>query len=85
MSHDQGQTTDERLIYMANQIASFFETLPPHEAAGGVANHINSFWEPRMRRRFFELVESGNMALKPLVTEALPQINRPQNAPSIEG
>lgn len=77
MSHEAVQTTDERLVHMANQIASFFETLPPQEAAGGVANHINSFWEPRMRRRFFEIVESGNVTLKPLVTEALPNIRRP--------
>jgi len=82
MSHEAGQTTDERLVHMANQIATFFETLPPQEAAGGVADHINSFWEPRMRRRFFEIVESGNASLKPLVTEALPHIRRPQDEAS---
>jgi len=78
MSHDEGQTTDERLVHMANQIATFFESQPAEEAAGGVAHHINSFWEPRMRRRFLEIVESEPVKLKPLVIEALPNIRRPQ-------
>jgi len=79
MSHHEGQTTDERLVYMANQIATFFETQPGEKAAAGVADHINSFWEPRMRKRFLELVESGNVSLKPAVKDAIPLIRRPQD------
>jgi len=78
MSHDEGQTTDERLVYMANQIATFFESQPPQAAAHGVADHINNFWEPRMRKRFFVLAESGLFKLKPIVMEALPEIRRPK-------
>ena len=70
-------SNDEKLIYMANQIAAFFETMPHQEGVAGVAKHINDFWEPRMRREFFEIVETGGSHLKPLVLEAVPQIRRP--------
>ena len=61
MSHDEhhAMSTKEKLIYMANQIAAFFQTMPHDEAAAGVAKHINDFWDPRMRRQFFEIVEAG--------------------------
>lgn len=84
MSHDEqshgehgAMNTADKLVYMANQIASFFASQPKEEAAAGVAQHINDFWEPRMRRQFFEIVEAGNMGISPLVIEALPQIRRP--------
>ncbi|MET0597983.1 MAG: formate dehydrogenase subunit delta [Mesorhizobium sp.] len=71
------KTTADRLVYMANQIAGFFETMPHEEAVAGVAKHINDFWEPRMRRQFFEIVEAGGKGLKPLVLEAALKIRRP--------
>src|SRR3954453_23960533 len=75
---DVHRTTAEKLVYMANQIASFFQTMPREEGVDGVAKHINDFWEPRMRRQFFEVVDAGGKGLMPLVVEALPQIRRPQ-------
>lgn len=79
MSHDENHamSTAEKLVYMANQIATFFETMPHDEAAAGVAKHINDFWDPRMRRQFFEMLEAGGAGLKPLVIEAAPKIRRP--------
>lgn len=70
----------DRLIYMANQIATFFKTMPHDEAVEGVASHINQFWEPRMRVAFFEIVESGGDGLDPLVMEAAARIRRPRAA-----
>ncbi len=52
MSHD-------KLIHMANQIATFFESKPHAEGVEGVAAHINAYWEPRMRRHLFEVVDAG--------------------------
>lgn len=78
MSHEHtAMTTDEKLIYMANQIATFFQSQPQGVAAEGVARHINEFWDPRMRRRFLEMAETETDALSPLVVEALPAIRRP--------
>ena len=43
----------------------------------GVAKHINDFWDPRMRRQFFEIVEAGGEGLSPLVLDAVAKIRRP--------
>ena len=80
MSHDDddAMSTDDKLIYMANQIATFFASQPGTDGADGVAQYINDFWEPRMRRRFFELAAEREADLAPLVAEALPKIRRPR-------
>lgn len=81
MSHEAHSLTgEEKLVYMANQIASFFESMKHEEAVDGVAEHINNFWEPRMRRQLFQIIDRGGEALKPLVLEAAPKIRRPQDA-----
>jgi NADH-dependant formate dehydrogenase delta subunit FdsD. len=74
MSHDK---TLEKLIRMANQIATFFESQTEATRAEGVALHINKFWEPRMRRQLFEHIDQGGEGLKPLVIEASRLIKRP--------
>ncbi|ANL42449.1 UNVERIFIED_ORG: formate dehydrogenase subunit delta [Rhizobium esperanzae] len=74
MSHD----TKTKLVYMANQIATFFKSQPASESAEGVANHINKFWEPRMRRQLFEILEKQENGLDPLVLEAVPMIRKPE-------
>lgn len=44
----------EKLVQMANQIAAYFAVYPEERARQGVLDHINAFWEPRMRREFAE-------------------------------
>lgn len=70
----------ERIIYMANQIATFFESATPEEAAEGVARHINDFWEPRMRATLLALPPEEAARLRPAVRAALPRIRRPAAA-----
>jgi len=66
-----------KLIYMANQIAKFMESKPEAEGLAGLSSHINDFWEPRMRRHLFEVLDSGGEGLRPLVIAAASQIRRP--------
>jgi len=75
MSHDQSH---DKLIRMANQIATFFLSQPDSVRAEGVATHINKFWEPRMRRHLFEHLDAGGEGLLPLVIEASTLIRRPE-------
>lgn len=77
MSHEH---TAEKLVRMANQIASFFASQPEATRVDGVATHINKFWEPRMRRQLFEIVDAGGAGLDPLVLDAAKLIKRPQPA-----
>lgn len=80
MSHDDEDrmSTKQKLVYMANQIATFFDSKPHEEGVAGIADHINKFWDPRMRRQFFELVDAGGIGLKPTVIEASATIRRPR-------
>ncbi|MGF0539617.1 formate dehydrogenase subunit delta [Agrobacterium sp. ES01] len=74
MSHDN---VTQKLIRMANQIATFFKSQPADTRLEGIATHINKFWEPRMRRRFFELVDHGGEGLDRLVLDAAVLVKRP--------
>jgi formate dehydrogenase subunit delta len=44
-------STGERLVYMANQIAVNFAVSGSEAAAAATADHIASFWDPRMKQR----------------------------------
>ncbi|WP_442579435.1 formate dehydrogenase subunit delta [Mesorhizobium sp. ASY16-5R] len=82
MSHDETHTTTgiERIVRMANQIGTFFLSKPHDEGVAGTAEHINKFWEPRMRRHFFEVYDAGGEGLLPIVKEAAAKIRRPAPA-----
>lgn len=75
---DHADLVLRKLIRMANQIATFFMSQPEEIRAEGVATHINKFWEPRMRRQFFEHIDHGGEGLLPLVIEASVLIRRPE-------
>ncbi|MET2828996.1 formate dehydrogenase subunit delta [Mesorhizobium shangrilense] len=79
MSHDEEHimSTREKLVRMANQIAAFFHSRPREEGVAGVAEHINKFWEPRMRRQFFEMLDGGGEGFDELVVAASVRIKRP--------
>jgi formate dehydrogenase subunit delta len=74
-----------KIVRMANQIGTFFESKEDRaEGVHGVAEHINKFWEPRMRRHFFEVFDTGGEGLKPIVLEAAAQIRRPSQRVTAE-
>ncbi len=65
---------DEKLIYMANQIATFFSVQGEARAVAGIGDHILKFWDPTMRRDFLRLARQDGTSLNPLVRKALPLI-----------
>jgi formate dehydrogenase subunit delta len=64
-------STDERLAYMLNQIARNFEALGHDRAAAATADHVKSFWDPRMRSRIHELAKAGAVKLGDTADAAL--------------
>lgn len=70
----------DKIIRMANQISMFMESKPHAEGVELCASHINDFWEPRMRREFFAIVDAGGDGFRPLVLEAAEHIRRPAPA-----
>jgi formate dehydrogenase subunit delta len=67
----------EKITRMANDIAKFMESKPHDEGVSLLASHINDFWDPRMRRQFFEIVDAGGAGLRPLVLDAAGAVRRP--------
>ncbi|MFJ5262623.1 formate dehydrogenase subunit delta [Streptomyces sp. NPDC088387] len=62
---------------MANQIAANFRHVPADAAAKEIAGHIRRFWDPRMRARLLDLVDSGADGLDPVVVLAAESIRQP--------
>ncbi len=69
--------TPDKLIQMANQIATFFATQPGTDQAARVAAHLNDFWDPRMRAALLAHVRAGGAGLSPLALAAVPMIREP--------
>ena len=67
----------EKITRMANDIAKFMESKPHAEGMALLASHINDFWDPRMRRQLFEILDAGGAGLRPLVRDAGGAIRRP--------
>jgi formate dehydrogenase subunit delta len=76
MSHN----TDDRLVYMANQIGKFFQSQGHHQAVAGVADHIRKFWDPRMRKAIFAHLDAGGAGLDPNVLEAIASLKAKASA-----
>jgi formate dehydrogenase subunit delta len=55
---------------MGNDIARQFAHLPAAEAAKAIARHIETFWDPRMRRGLEALVAAHDDTLDPLLVDA---------------
>jgi formate dehydrogenase subunit delta len=68
----------EKITRMANDIARFMESKPHDEGVTLLAAHINDFWDPRMRRQLFEILDAGGAGLRPLVIDAGGAIRRPK-------
>ena len=61
----------DRLIYMANQIGKFFQSQGHDKAVPGIAEHIQKFWEPRMRSKIQAHLDAGGAGLDPDVRNAI--------------
>lgn len=64
-------SNQDRLIYMANQIARNLDAMADGVAVEAVADHIASFWAPRMRAQIFALQAEGRAKLTPVADAAV--------------
>ena len=67
----------QKLVRMANQIATFFATQPGDTQAAEIAGHLKAFWEPRMLTALYAHVEAGGEGLSPLVLKAVERLRQP--------
>jgi formate dehydrogenase subunit delta len=61
---------DAAEIRLINKIVVHFGYLPTEQAVAEVANHVHRFWDPRMKRRLFELVDSQTTGFEPVAMAA---------------
>jgi len=62
----------EHLVQMANDIGHFFAAEPQRaDAIAGIANHIQRFWDPRMRRQILAHLQAGGEGLEELPRAAV--------------
>ncbi|PWG17367.1 formate dehydrogenase subunit delta [Salibaculum griseiflavum] len=64
----------EKMVRMANQIATFFESQPDEDKAGRVAAHLGDFWEPRMLEQLRAHLEAGGEGLSPLARQGAERV-----------
>jgi len=68
----------EQLVKMANDIGDFFRAEPERaDAVAGIANHLQRFWDPRMRRAIMNYASAGGEGLDDLVREAVARLKVP--------
>ena len=67
----------EKMVHMANQIATFFRTQPGGDASGKVAAHLRDFWDPEMRAQLRDYVEGGGAGLAGEVVRAAAALGHP--------
>jgi formate dehydrogenase subunit delta len=65
------KTTSDKLVYMANQIGTFFKSQDGDAAPAKIAEHIRKFWDPRMRTMIFAHFDAGGAGLEPNSRKAI--------------
>jgi len=70
----------DKLVYMANQIGKFFASQGEAQAIAGIANHLQKFWDPRMRLAIGAHLDAGGAGLDPLVKRAVESLTRTKAA-----
>ncbi|MCP5143994.1 MAG: formate dehydrogenase subunit delta [Gammaproteobacteria bacterium] len=69
--------TNSNIIRMANHIANSFSGYSEEAAVKETAEHINAFWETRMRAQLFGLSDAERATLTPVVQTAMLSIRQP--------
>jgi formate dehydrogenase subunit delta len=64
----------DKLVRMANQIATFFRSQPGADQADRVAQHLRDFWDPRMRAAIRAHLAAGGEGLDDLARAAVQRL-----------
>ncbi len=63
-----------KLVTMVNQIAQFHRRQPDEMATAEVVQHLQRFWEPRMRKQIFAHLDAGGEGLSAISRSAIAQL-----------
>jgi formate dehydrogenase subunit delta len=74
----------DKLVVMANQIGRFFAPQPGGHAVEAIADHLQKFWDPRMRAAIVAHVAEGGKGLDEPVRLAVRRLKQARGTGSIE-
>jgi formate dehydrogenase subunit delta len=70
----------DKLVMMANQIGKFFAPQRGADPVAAIADHLEKFWDPRMRAAIVAHLKAGGAGLDPKVREAVARLKEPKVA-----
>jgi formate dehydrogenase subunit delta len=76
LSNGSSHGSSDKLVYMANQIGTFFKAQDVETASAKIAEHITKFWDPRMRRAIVAHLDAGGAGLDPAARQAVETLRR---------
>ena len=65
----------KKLIYMTNQISNYFQAYPENKAVVSTINHINQFWDKRMKKEIIIHVNNDGDGLNEIALKAIQSIS----------
>lgn len=69
---------DRKLVYMVNQITTFFAHEPEDVAVSEISSHLSKFWERRMREKIIALAATGAHGMLPRAFAAVKKLSHSQ-------
>lgn len=77
-------STLDRLVMMANQIGRFFTPQRDGDPVAGIADHLEKFWDPRMKARIVAHLRAGGAGLDGPVREAVGRLKEAKREAPLE-
>jgi formate dehydrogenase subunit delta len=74
----------EKLVMMANQIGKFFTPQAGGHAVDAIADHLQKFWDPRMRAAIVAHVAAGGKGLDEPVRQAVGRLKEARGKAAVE-
>jgi len=77
-------STLDRLVMMANQIGRFFTPQRDGDPVAGIADHLEKFWDPRMKASIVVHWRAGGAGLDGPVREAVGRLKEAKREAPLE-
>ena len=76
--------TLDNLVMMANQIGRFFTPQRDGDPVAGIADHLEKFWDPRMKASIVAHLRAGGAGLDGPVREAVGRLKEAKRGAPLE-
>ena len=76
--------TLDKLVMMANQIGRFFTPQRDGDPVAGIADHLEKFWDPRMKASIVAHLRAGGAGLDGPVREAVGRLKEAKRGAPLE-